>query len=186
MSLTLTAPETLPITESFLETVRETLPVVGRSRAVLEMLSLIESLAGTETNVLITGESGVGKELVARLIHQTGGRPGSYLAHNCAAIPEGTLESDLFGHVSGAFTGAVAARRGFFEEAEGGTLFLDEIGEITSRVQAQLLRVLQEGEIRRVGSPGCGTSGCGSSPPRTATSSRRSGRAGSGRISSTG
>jgi transcriptional regulator with GAF, ATPase, and Fis domain len=151
MSLTLTAPETLPITESFLETVRETLPVVGRSRAVLEMLSLIESLAGTETNVLITGESGVGKELVARLIHQTGGRPGSYLAHNCAAIPEGTLESDLFGHVSGAFTGAVAARRGFFEEAEGGTLFLDEIGEITSRVQAQLLRVLQEGEIRRVG-----------------------------------
>ena len=151
MTLSMTAAEPLPIADSFLDTVRETLPVVGRSRAVLEMLSLVESLAGSDTNVLITGESGVGKELVARLIHSTGGRGGGYLAHNCAAISEGTLESDLFGHVAGSFTGAVGTRRGFFEEAEGGTLFLDEIGEITGRVQAQLLRVLQEGEIRRVG-----------------------------------
>jgi len=151
MSLSLTAADSLTLPDPFLDSAREILPVVGRSRAILEMLSLVESLAGTNTNVLITGESGVGKELVARLIHETGGRPGSYLAHNCAALPEGTLESDLFGHVSGAFTGAVGSRRGFFEEAEGGTLFLDEIGEITPRVQAQLLRVLQEGEIRRVG-----------------------------------
>jgi transcriptional regulator with GAF, ATPase, and Fis domain len=115
------------------------------------MLSLVESLAGTDTTVLVTGESGVGKELVARLIHETGSPRGTYLAHNCAAIPEGTLESDLFGHVAGAFTGAVGARRGLFAEAEGGALFLDEIGDISPRLQAQLLRVLQEGEIRRVG-----------------------------------
>jgi transcriptional regulator with GAF, ATPase, and Fis domain len=139
------------LTDPFAETVRETLPVVGESRAVLEMLSVVESLAGTGTNVLVTGESGSGKELVARLIHRTGRAPGAYLAHNCAAIAEGTLESDLFGHVAGAFTGALGSRRGLFEEAEGGTLFLDEIGEISGRLQAQLLRVLQEGEIRRVG-----------------------------------
>jgi transcriptional regulator with PAS, ATPase and Fis domain len=151
MSSISTAAEAYPLADSFLDTVQEILPVVGRSPAIVEMLALVESLAGTDTNVLVTGESGVGKELVARLLHETGRRPGSYIAHNCAAIPEGTLESELFGHVSGAFTGATGMRRGFFEEAEGGTLFLDEIGEITPRVQAQLLRVLQEGEIRRVG-----------------------------------
>ena len=135
----------------FEEIVRRTFPVVGRSRASREMLGLIESLAGSDTTVLICGESGAGKELAARLLHATGLGQGPYLAHNCAAIPEGTLESDLFGHVAGAFTGAVGGRRGLFEEADGGTLFLDEIGEITPRLQALLLRVLQEGEIRRVG-----------------------------------
>ncbi|HMB70331.1 MAG TPA: sigma-54 dependent transcriptional regulator [bacterium] len=118
---------------------------------MIETLTLVESLAGTDTNVLITGESGSGKELIARLVHRTGGRTGTYLAHNCAAIAEGTLESDLFGHAAGSFTGAVGTRRGLFEEADGGTVFLDEIGEIGGRLQAQLLRVLQEGEIRRVG-----------------------------------
>ena len=145
-------PESIPsFPTDFHEAVPRILPVVGRSRAFLETLSLLESLAGSDTTVLVTGESGVGKELVARLIHETGSRRGKYLAHNCAAIPEGTLESDLFGHVAGSFTGAVGARRGLFEEADGGTLFLDEIGEVSARLQAQLLRVVQEGEIRRVG-----------------------------------
>jgi transcriptional regulator with GAF, ATPase, and Fis domain len=143
--------ETSPAGGDFHETVRTVLPVVGRSTAVVEMLGLVESLSGTDTNVLISGESGAGKELVARLLHETGRRPGVFLAHNCAAIAEGTLESDLFGHAAGAFTGALGARRGLFEEAQGGTAFLDEIGEIGPRLQAQLLRVLQEGEIRRVG-----------------------------------
>jgi len=148
------SPYLIPLparSEAFAEAARETLPVVGRSRAMEEMLCLVESLAGTDTTVLVTGESGAGKELVARLIHTTGHRPGTFLAHNCAAIAEGTLESDLFGHAAGSFTGAVGARRGLFEEASGGTAFLDEIGEIGPKLQAQLLRVLQEGEIRRVG-----------------------------------
>jgi len=151
MSISLSLPEAHPQAIPFADAADRILPVVGRSRVVREMLTLVESLAGTTTNVLIAGESGVGKELVARLLHETGARPGSYLAHNCAALAEGTLESDLFGHVAGSFTGATGNRRGLFEEAEGGTLFLDEIGEIPPRLQAQLLRVLQEGEIRRVG-----------------------------------
>jgi transcriptional regulator with GAF, ATPase, and Fis domain len=151
MSLTLSIAESVALEESFAAMARAVMPVVGSSRSVLEMLSLVESLAGTRTNVLISGESGSGKEFVARLVHATGLDPGAYLAHNCAAIAEGTLESDLFGHVAGAYTGAVGAREGLFEEADEGTLFLDEIGEITPRLQAQLLRVLQEGEIRRVG-----------------------------------
>jgi len=148
-TLPLVTPRSLE--ESFAEIVAQVLPVPGRSRAMLETLALVESLAGTDTNVLITGESGSGKELIARLVHRTGCRSGTYLAHNCAAIAEGTLESDLFGHAAGSFTGAVGSRRGLFEEADRGTVFLDEIGEIGGRLQAQLLRVLQEGEIRRVG-----------------------------------
>jgi Nif-specific regulatory protein len=150
MASSLSLAETLPLTESFTDTARRILPVVGTSRAILDLLRLVESLADSRTTVLVTGESGAGKEYVARLLHETGAE-GPYVAHNCAAIAEGTLESDLFGHVAGAFTGAVGLRRGLFEEAEGGTFFLDEIGEITPRLQAQLLRVLQEGEIRRVG-----------------------------------
>jgi two-component system response regulator HydG len=137
--------------DTFESAVRATIPVVGRSRGFRSMLDLARSLAGTDTTVLVTGESGAGKELVARLLHETGRPSGPWLAHNCAALAEGTLESDLFGHAAGSFTGAAGTRRGLFEEAAGGTLFLDEIGEIGPRVQAQLLRVLQEGEIRRVG-----------------------------------
>ena len=136
---------------AFPDVLTRLLPVVGESRAFREMLSLVESLAGTDTTVLITGESGSGKELVARLIGATGGRGGGWLAGNCAALAEGTLESDLFGHVAGAFTGATTTRRGLFEEAHGGTLFLDEIGEVSPKLQAQLLRALQEGEIVRLG-----------------------------------
>ncbi|MBZ0266865.1 sigma 54-interacting transcriptional regulator, partial [bacterium] len=156
-----TPPEELPMSAiphlqssprpAFPETARRCLPVIGRSRAMRELLELLESLAGTDTPVLVTGESGSGKELVARLLHESGARRGPYLAHNCAALAEGTLESDLFGHVAGSFTGATGTRRGLFEEAHGGTLFLDEIGDIGAKLQAQLLRVLQEGEIRRVG-----------------------------------
>jgi transcriptional regulator with GAF, ATPase, and Fis domain len=151
MSLASLEPLSTPVPVDFSDAVRRALPVVGRSRAFVEMLALVESLARTRFTVLVTGESGAGKELVARLLHDTGERPGPFLAYNCAAIAEGTLESDLFGHCAGAFTGAVGARRGLFEEADGGTLFLDEIGEIGPRLQAQLLRVLQEGEIKRVG-----------------------------------
>jgi DNA-binding NtrC family response regulator len=142
---------TSPPRPAFEEAARRCLPVIGRSRAMHELLELLESLAGTDTPVLVTGESGSGKEHVARLLHETGERSGPYLAHNCAALAEGTLESDLFGHAAGSFTGAAGMRRGLFEEADGGTLFLDEIGDVGAKLQAQLLRVLQEGEIRRVG-----------------------------------
>lgn len=137
--------------ESFPAALDRCLPVRGTSRAYLEMVRFVESLAGYRVPTLVCGESGAGKELVARLLHETGDSRGPYLAHNCAAIAEGTLESDLFGHVAGAFTGALGTRRGLFEEAHGGTLFLDEIGEIGPKLQVQLLRVLQEGEIKRVG-----------------------------------
>ena len=149
MTLTTFAP--VLSTAPFHEIARRVLPVVGESRAFRETLGLVESLADTDTTVLVTGESGAGKELFARLIAETAGRRGPFLAHNCAALAEGTLESDLFGHVAGAFTGASNTRRGLFEEADGGTLFLDEIGDISAKLQAQLLRALQEGEILRVG-----------------------------------
>ena len=109
-------------------------------------------IAPTEANVLIIGETGTGKELVARALHTHSARAGGpFVALNTAAIPSELLESELFGHAKGAFTGAIASKRGLFEEAGGGTLFLDEIGDINPKMQAQLLRVLQEGEIRRVG-----------------------------------
>jgi len=151
MSLMPPLPAPCAVADGFAAAVRRCLPVVGHSRAMRATLDLLASLAGTDTPVLVTGESGTGKEHVARLLHETGVRRGPYLAHNCAALAEGTLESDLFGHVAGSFTGAVGARRGLFEEAHGGTLFLDEIGDVGAKLQAQLLRVLQEGEIRRVG-----------------------------------
>ena len=111
------------------------------------------SVAPTDISVLVTGESGVGKENIPRIIHQLSPRKrGKYFAINCGAIPEGTVDSELFGHEKGSFTGAVEMRRGYFEEADGGTLFLDEIGELPMATQAKLLRVLQSGEFIRVGS----------------------------------
>ena len=117
-----------------------------------KVLDLVQKVAATEATVLILGESGTGKELIARALHEKSPRRnGAFVAINCGALPEGLLESELFGHVRGAFTGAERNKRGLFEEANGGTLFLDEISETTPGLQVKLLRALQEGEIRRVG-----------------------------------
>jgi len=126
--------------------------IIGRSTIMQELYHLINSLKNSSASVLIEGESGTGKEMVAKAIHRTSKRAKKpFLVINCAAIPEGLLESELFGHVKGAFTGAIADKRGLFEEANGGTLFLDEIGEVSPAFQVKLLRVLQEGEFKRVG-----------------------------------
>lgn len=126
--------------------------IVGKSSKMQEVFNIIESIAPTTSTVLIMGESGTGKELVARAIHNRSQRKSKpFVVINCAAIPLHLLESELFGHKRGSFTGAIADKKGLFEEADGGTLFLDEIGEIPPSIQVKLLRVLQEGEVRAVG-----------------------------------
>ncbi len=133
--------------------------MVGRCSAMIEVCRRIGKVAPTDSTVLILGESGTGKELVARAVHEQSQRTEApFVTVNCAAIPETLIESELFGHEKGAFTGADSARTGLVESADGGTLFLDEIGELPLAAQSRLLRVLQDGEIRRVGSA-----------PRTAT-----------------
>ncbi len=127
--------------------------LVGRSSAFVEVMKLVGRVAATNLPVLITGESGTGKEIVARAIHRRSPRAaGPFVAVNCGAIPAELIESELFGHVRGSFTGAVGDRRGLWQEADNGTVFLDEITETTLAFQVKLLRALQEGEIRRVGS----------------------------------
>jgi DNA-binding NtrC family response regulator len=126
--------------------------LIGESAAMREIFALIRKVAHGRSSVLITGESGTGKEVVARTLHFHGSRAQkSFVPVNCTAIPEGLLESELFGHVRGAFTGAHASKRGLFDKANGGTLFLDEIGDMGLGLQSKLLRVLQDGEIRPVG-----------------------------------
>ena len=131
---------------------RQQKTLVGNSEAMQRVYDMVARIADTKTNVLIFGESGTGKELVARAIHSESERSEApFVAVNCAAIPENLLESELFGHVKGAFTGAVGNKAGLFETADGGTLFLDEVGELTLPVQVKLLRAIQEKTIRRVG-----------------------------------
>ncbi len=127
-------------------------PIIGHSAAIRTLMSEIEKAGSSPARVLIQGENGTGKELVARALHASSPRRDQpFVAVNCSAIPEELIESELFGHERGAFTGATQARRGRFEEANGGTLFLDEVGELSPRAQTKLLRVLQEGELSRVG-----------------------------------
>ncbi len=126
--------------------------IIGNSAEIRETFRIMRHAASSESNVLITGESGTGKELVARAIHSNSVRARKkFVTVNCGAIPEGLMESELFGHVRGAFTGAVSEKRGLVEEADRGTIFLDEIGELSPSLQVKLLRVLQEGDFSRVG-----------------------------------
>ncbi|MCL6640342.1 MAG: sigma-54 dependent transcriptional regulator [Candidatus Rokubacteria bacterium] len=126
--------------------------LIGAGTGLRAAVELARKVLGSDTTVLLLGETGTGKEVFARLLHEHGPRRSRrFVAQNCGALPETLLESELFGHVRGAFTGAVAERRGLFEEADGGTIFLDEVGEMSPAMQLRLLRVLQEGEIRRLG-----------------------------------
>jgi two-component system response regulator PilR (NtrC family) len=126
--------------------------IIGRSGRMQEIFSIVQRIAKTQSTVLISGESGTGKELIARAVHYNSGRRGKFVSINCGALPENLLESELFGHERGAFTGAIREKRGLFQEAERGTIFLDEIGETSTAMQIKLLRVLQERLVRKVGS----------------------------------
>ena len=135
------------------QTAKQQFGIIGNDPALLRAIDTAIQVAHTDLTVLITGESGVGKEFFPKIIHTNSVRKhGKYIAVNCGAIPEGTIDSELFGHVKGAFTGAVSERKGYFSEANGGTIFLDEVAELPLSTQARLLRVLENGEFLRVGS----------------------------------
>lgn len=141
------------MTNQELQTLKNKYDIIGNDPALNRALEIAVTVAPTDISVLVTGESGVGKENIPRIIHfNSPRRRGKYFAINCGAIPEGTVDSELFGHEKGSFTGAAEMRKGYFEEANEGTLFLDEIGELPLATQAKLLRVLQSGEFIRVGS----------------------------------
>ncbi len=141
------------MTNQELQTLKNKFDIIGNDPALNRALEIAVTVAPTDITVLVTGESGVGKENIPRIIHHNSPRKGGkYFAINCGAIPEGTVDSELFGHEKGSFTGANEMRKGYFEEADGGTLFLDEVGELPLATQARLLRVLQSGEFIRVGS----------------------------------
>ncbi len=133
--------------------IKQRFEIIGNSPSLNRALEVAVQVAPTDLSVLITGESGTGKEIFPQIIHQFSARKhGKYIAVNCGAIPEGTIDSELFGHEKGAFTGALADRKGYFQEADGGTIFLDEIGELPLATQVRLLRVLETGEFIKVGS----------------------------------
>jgi transcriptional regulator with PAS, ATPase and Fis domain len=141
------------MTNQELQSLKNKYDIIGNDPALNRALEIAVAVAPTDITVLVSGESGVGKENIPRIIHHgSRRRNGKYFAINCGAIPEGTIDSELFGHEKGSFTGANEMRKGYFEEADGGTLFLDEIGELPLSSQAKLLRVLQSGEFIRVGS----------------------------------
>lgn len=141
------------MTNQELQSLKNKYDIIGNDPALNRALEIAVAVAPTDITVLVSGESGVGKENIPKIIHQNSPRRrGKFFAINCGAIPEGTIDSELFGHEKGSFTGANEMRRGYFEEADGGTLFLDEIGELPLPSQAKLLRVLQSGEFIRVGS----------------------------------
>lgn len=136
-----------------LQQIKQRFGIIGNSEGLLRAIDIALQVAPTDLSVLITGESGVGKEVFPQIIHQNSARKhDKYIAVNCGAIPEGTIDSELFGHEKGSFTGATGERKGYFEEASGGTIFLDEVGELPLSTQARLLRVLETGEFIKVGS----------------------------------
>ncbi len=136
-----------------IQQVKQRFGIIGNSPELMRAVDIALQVAPTDLSVLITGESGTGKEFFPQIIHQNSRRKhGRYIAVNCGAIPEGTIDSELFGHEKGSFTGALSDRKGYFEEADGGTIFLDEVGELPLTTQARLLRVLETGEFIKVGS----------------------------------
>jgi len=136
-----------------IQSIKQRFGIIGNSELLNRCIDIAVQVAGTDLSVLVTGESGVGKENFPQIIHQFSYRKhGSYIAVNCGAIPEGTIDSELFGHEKGSFTGALADRKGYFEVADKGTIFLDEVGELPLSTQARLLRVLETGEFIKVGS----------------------------------
>ncbi len=160
--------------------------LIWKDPAMERVVQLAGQIARSDAPVLVTGESGTGKEVIARHLHQKSLRKDKpFVAVNCAAIPDNLLESELFGHEKGAFTGAIARRIGKFEEANGGTLLLDEISEMDVRLQAKLLRALQERMIDRSGERRRSRSTCASSPPPTAISAMRYAKAPSAKTCST-
>lgn len=141
------------MTSNELLTVKQQFGIIGNTEALNTAIEIAMRVAQTDLSVLVTGESGVGKEFFPKIIHTHSARKhNKYIAVNCGAIPEGTIDSELFGHEKGSFTGAIDSRKGYFEEADGGTIFLDEVGELPISTQVRLLRVLQTGEFMRVGS----------------------------------
>jgi transcriptional regulator with PAS, ATPase and Fis domain len=141
------------MTTNELLTVKQRFGIIGNTEALNSAIEVAMRVAPTDLSVLVTGESGVGKEFFPQIIHAYSSRKhNKYIAVNCGAIPEGTIDSELFGHEKGSFTGAIDSRKGYFEEANGGTIFLDEVGELPLSTQVRLLRVLQTGEFMRVGS----------------------------------
>lgn len=148
----LSASGSLEVSEEVMR-VKQRFSIIGNSMALVNAIERAVKVASIDLSVLVSGESGAGKEFFPQIIHQFGSRKHKkYIAVNCGAIPEGTIDSELFGHEKGAFTGAVATRKGYFEEADGGTIFLDEVAELPLTTQARLLRVLESGEFLKVGS----------------------------------